>query len=104
MMKDYTGKGIEESMMRGLNILHSNDIVCANAEERCARFTVCDFARRDIDHDLGKAGRGGSIMIITHRLAHLCAASQEPLLALPRHGIQCSAMGTKEGPSLGYWS
>ena len=69
MMKDYTGKGIEESMMRGLNILHSDDIVCANAEERCARFTVCDFARRDIDHDLGKAGRGGAIGSVKHRQA-----------------------------------
>jgi hypothetical protein len=58
-----------ESMRRGLNILHSDDIVCANAEERCARFTVCDFARRDIDHDLGKAGRGGAIGSVKHRQA-----------------------------------
>ena len=42
---------------------------CANAEERCARFTVCDFARGDIDHDLGKAGRGGAIGSVKHRQA-----------------------------------
>jgi hypothetical protein len=62
-------------MRRGLDILHSDDIVCANAEERYARFRVCDLpvaisimtlaklvavalseSRREVEKDWGRSG------------------------------------------------